>query len=65
MSALLWRACVGFASDVGGGDMRDIDRLRESSTCAFFECERARLGIAGASLELLLDGRTPAMVAER
>jgi len=45
--------------------MREIDRLRDSSTCAFFECERARFGIAGASLELLLDGRTPAIVAER
>jgi len=45
--------------------MREMDRLRESSTWAFFECDRARCGIAGASIELLLDGRTPAVVADR
>jgi len=64
MSALL-RATIGPASDVGGGDIRDMDRLRESSTWAFFECDMARCGIAGASIELLLDGRTPAVVADR
>jgi len=43
-----------------------MDRLRESSTCAFFECERARLGSAGASkVRGLLDSRVPAVVAER
>jgi len=64
MSTLL-RTTVGPARDVGGGDRRDIDRLRESSTCAFFECDRARLGRAGASRELLLEGRAPAKVFER
>jgi len=33
----------------GGGDMRWTERLRDNSTCAFFECESARVGTAGVS----------------
>ena len=51
---------------LGGGDIRWTDRLRDSSTCAFFECERARSGIAGVSnAGRLSDVRVPAVVADR
>jgi hypothetical protein len=65
MSALL-RTTVGPASDDGGGDMREADRLCASFSWAFFECDKARFGIGGTSmLELLLDGRIPALVFAR
>jgi hypothetical protein len=50
---------------LGGGDIRWTDRLRDSSTCAFFECERARFGIAGVSnVGRSPDVRVPAIVAD-
>jgi hypothetical protein len=43
-----------------------MDRLRDSSTCAFFECDSARLGIAGVSkVGMSPDVRVPAVVADR
>lgn len=33
----------------GGGDILCTERLRDRSTCAFFECDSARVGIAGVS----------------
>lgn len=49
----------------GGGDILRIDRLRDSSTCAFFECESARCGIAGVSkVGMSVDVRVPAVVAD-
>jgi hypothetical protein len=42
-----------------------MDRLRESSTCAFFECDGARWGIAGVSkVGRSPDVRVPAVVAD-
>ena len=35
----------------GGGDILCIDLLRDSSTCAFLECDNARLGTDGMSSE--------------
>jgi len=52
--------------ELGGGDMRWTDRLRDSSTCAFFECDNARFGIAGVSKGgMSPEVRVPAVVADR
>ena len=49
----------------GGGDIIWTDRLRDNSTCAFFECDSARFGIAGVSkVGMSLDVRVPAVVAD-
>lgn len=58
---------------MGGGDSREIDRLRANSWCACFEWESARCGRAGTSelemLELLPNERAeptvPTDVTER
>lgn len=50
----------------GGGDIRWIDRLRDSSTCAFLECDGARLGTIGVSnVGISMDVRGPAVLADR
>ena len=58
---------VALAMTVGGGVRRDIERFRARSWCAFFECERSRLGRAGVESlddEVLLDERAT-RVADR
>ena len=51
---------------LGGGVNRWIDLLRDSSTCAFLECESALLGTAGASKDgMSPERREPAVVADR